>query len=227
MGKVTVKVIDKENGIVQISNVRLGFKSLWGPNIVKGKDSERHTAQFLFGKDDKEAFDQVFGVAKHVFAQATDGKGKLAFNEGKNRNPSGSVKWDGERFGIFEDKSGEKFYCAKTSNPKNYEPIYIDRRGRPVRVADGFDYTEIEDKVIYAGCRVNVKLQYKTSSLRGQMMLWPNLVAIQFNGHDQPFGGMSDKTLTEGFGEVDSPVNEETGFGEVETGSELDINNLM
>ena len=48
MGNISVKIIDMDKGIVQVSNVRLGFKSLWGPNIVKGKDSERHTAHFLF-----------------------------------------------------------------------------------------------------------------------------------------------------------------------------------
>lgn len=228
MGQVTVKVVDKESGILQVSNVRLGFKSLWGPNIVKGKDSERHTAQFLCKQSDKEAFEQVYAVAKYVFSKATDGKGKVPFNEGKVRNPSGSIKWNGERFGVFEDKSGENYFCFRTTNSKNYEPTYIDRKGRPVREADGFDYTKIEDKVIYAGCRVNVKIQYKVSNFKGEMMLWPNLVAIQFAGHDQPFGGMSEEKMLDGFGEVEASVNEETGFGEVEEeSSELDIRNLM
>ena len=225
MGNISVRVIDMDKGIVQVSNVRLGFKSLWGPNIVKGKDSERHTAQFLFGKDDEAAFHQVFDVAKHVYREATGGKGKVAFNDGKSRNASGSVRWDGERFGIFEEKTGAKWYCLRTTQPSKYDPVYIDNKGRPVR---DFDYTQVEDKVIYAGCRVNVKLQYTTSSVKGEVVLWPNLVAIQFAGHDQAFGGMSEETLTEGFSEVASPVNEETGFGEVaNSSSDLDIRNLM
>ena len=225
MGNISVKIIDMDKGIVQVSNVRLGFKSLWGPNIVKGKDSERHTAQFLFGKDDEAAFQQVFDVAKHVYSKETGGKGKVAFNDGKARNASGSVRWDGERFGIFEEKNGAKWYCLRTTQPSKYDPVYIDNKGRPVR---DFDYTQVEDKIIYAGCRVNVKLQYTTSNVKGEVVLWPNLVAIQFAGHDQAFGGMSEETLTEGFGEVASPVNEETGFGEVaDSGSDLDIRNLM
>lgn len=226
MGNISVRVIDMDKGIVQVSNVRLGFKSLWGPNIVKGKDSERHTAHFLFPSEDKDAFEQVYGVAKHVYSEATGGKGKVAFNEGKARNASGSVRWDGERFGIFEEKSGKKYFCARTTQPSKYDPVYIDNKGRPVR---DFDYTKVEDKVIYAGCRVNVKLQYTTSNVKGEVVLWPNLVAIQFAGHDQAFGGMSEETLTEGFGEVAGAVNEETGFGEVADsgGSDLDIRNLM
>lgn len=218
----TAQVIDENAGIVQISNVRIGFKTLWGPNIVKGVDTKRNVAQFWLDKEtEKAAFDTVYGLAAKVFGK------KPPFNNGETRNESGSTKWNGERFGIHHDtKKGCEYFCIKTTQPATYKINYIDSKGRLVR---DFDPKEIENKIIYAGCRVNVRLRYSTSEMDKKLVLWPNLVAIQFAGHDTPLGGESEETITSSFGEVNTGLDEEnTGFGVVEESKgNVDIDSLM
>ena len=220
----TAKVIDEIQGIVQVSNIRIGFKTLWGPNIVRGVDIKRNVAQFwLHQEREKEAFDVIYAAATKVFGK------KPPFNDGKILNDSGSTKWNGERFGIHHDiKNGIDYFCVRTTQPATYKINYIDSKGRLVR---DFDFREIENKVIYPGCRVNIRLRYSTSEMDKKLVLWPNLVAIQFAGHDTPLGGESEETIISSFGVVDTGIEEGTGFGAVEAGTQsttnVDIDSLM
>ena len=211
----TAKVIDEAQGIAQVSNVRLGFKALWKPNIVRGVDTRRNTAQFWLSMDkEKEAFETLYNLAGKIYGK------KVPFNDGKMLNDSGSTKWNGERFGIHHDlKRGVDCYCFKTTQPVSFKINYIDSKGRLVR---DFNPDDVEDKIIYAGCRVNVRIRYSASEMDKKLVLWANLVAIQFAGHDSPLGGESEESITSSFGAVDTGVEDVSdSFGKV------DIDSLM
>lgn len=201
MEKATVKILDESNGTVMLNNVRLGFKCLWKENIYEGRPTGRQVAQFLFEDDETEEYRKLEGVALRIL-QGVD-KSIRSVDEAEN-----------ERFAEYHGKQGEHNWVFRTSNSQQYPALYINEAGMPDRTTPP---DQIEDKVLYAGCRVNAKVQMgarPSTRKRGKTCLWPNLVAIQFAGHDKPIGGPSDQQVAEGFGKGGAvPQTAESGFG--------------
>lgn len=217
MEKASVKILDENNGTVMLSNVRLGFKCLWKENVYEGRPTGRQVAQLLFMDDETEEFEKLKAFGLRIL-QGVDPSIK-SVDEAEN-----------ERFAEYNGKQGEHNWVFRTSNSRAYPALYIDEAGMPDRTTPP---EEVEDKVLYSGCRVNAKVQMgarPSTRKRGKTCLWPNLVAIQFAGHDKPIGGPSDQQVAEGFGKGGSvPQTAESGFGKAEAPSEkkVDIDDML
>lgn len=185
--KVTVK--DAAKGLVQIDDIRLGFRCLWDENIYEGKPTGRQVASFLISEQEVPEFKKVIDLAASVY--------KSVYPQAKNindnqRNP---------RFIQNEDGS----LTLKTSNAAKFPARYYDNRGREV---SNPRLEGVENSVLYAGCRVNVKIQFNCNNK--STALWSNLVAIQFAGDDEPIGGLSSAEVADGFGAVDTGLGDDT-----------------
>ena len=197
MGKVTVKVLDEEQGIFQMSSARMSFFCLWKPNLYKGKATGRQLAAFTFNEDERDELKKSVQLALKQMRKV----------DASVKSPSEARN---DRFKSYVDKkTGEEYLTFRTSNDEKYPAAYVDERNRLFNSPD----PAIEDKVFYQGCRVNAKVQLKAKSGRDGIDLWSNLVAIQFAEDDQRLGGMSDEKKLEGFAPVErelpSPVREE------------------
>lgn len=201
MAKVKVQVLDENQGIVMLTNVRLGFKCLWKENIYEGRPTGRQVAQFLFEDDEVQQYDVLKGLA-------------LKIVQGVDKNIKSVSEIENERFAEYNGSSGEHNWVFRTSNSEKYPALYVGLDGLPDRTTPP---EEIEDKVIYAGCRVNAKVQMSarpSKRKRDKVCLWPNLVAIQFAGDDRRIGGASDEQIASGFEKkVQASSSETEGFG--------------
>lgn len=181
--KMFVKV-NQEKGIAQINNIRVVLRSLWEPNIYKGKDTGRQVAHFEVPKEDLPEFKKVMDLALGVYRQTK--------SNAKNVN-------DGLEYPRFtKSKYTEGALVFRTSNDAKYPAKYFDLSGSLVRdpKSQGVEHT-----VLYAGCYCNIKVQFtKVKSGEG---FWSNLVAIQFAGHGDAVGGLSDADAAEGFDVVE------------------------
>lgn len=207
--KVTVKVVDEGQGIVQMNNVRMTFKCLWKPNIYQGKPSGRQVATFEFSQDEVEEYKKLITFTTSVLKRV----------DSNITSPKDAVN---DRFRPYIDKDGKKHLVFRTSNSEKYPSVYVDENGRVVYNPD----PEIEDRVFYPGCRVNVKVQLKAEMRNRGVELWSNLQAIQFAADDERIGGMSEKQLSDGF----APVQRELPSPQTmksETGSSVSIDDLM
>lgn len=215
---VTVQILDENNGTVMLKNVRLGFKCLWKENVYEGQPTGRQVAQFIFEDDEHEEFQKLEALGLSVL-QRVDGSIR-SVDEAEN-----------ERFGEYNGKNGEHNWVFRTSNSRQYPALYINEAGLPDRETPP---EQIEDKILYAGCRVNAKVQMgarPSKRKRGKTCLWPNLVAIQFAGHDKPIGGLSDEQMAEGFSKGAAvPQTAESGFGKVPSPTpqkKVDIDDML
>lgn len=197
MGNVSVKILDEEDGLIQLNSARVSFMCLWKPNLYKGKATGRQVCAFTFSEEEKPELKKIV---------------KFALDQ--MRRVDGSVKSPSEarndRFKPYVDKkTGEEYLTFRTSNDEKYPAAYVDERNRLYNNPD----PAIEDKVFYQGCRVNAKVQLKAKAGREGIDLWSNLVAIQFAEDDKRLGGMSDEKKLEGFAPVErelpSPVQRE------------------
>ena len=187
MANMTVTVLDKEQGILQLNNARMSFFCLWKPNLYKGKATGRQVSVYTFNEEEKPELKKVVQLALYQM-QKVDPSVKSP-SEARN-----------DRFKPYVDKkSGEEYLTFRTSNDEKYPAAYVDERGRLQRQVD----PEMEDRIFYQGCRVNCKIQLKAKAGRDGIDLWSNLVAIQFAGDDQRIGGMSDNDIVKGFGTVE------------------------
>lgn len=182
--KATVRVVDEGQGIVQINNVRMTFKCLWKPNIYQGKPSGRQVATFEFAEHEVEELKKLIDFATIVLKRV----------DSSINSPKDAVN---DRFKPYIDKDGRKHLVFRTSNSEKYPSVYVDENGRVVYNPN----PEIEDRIFYPGCRVNVKVQLKAEMRRG-VELWSNLQAIQFAADDERIGGMSERQLSDGFAPV-------------------------
>lgn len=197
MAKVSVNILDEEQGIFQMNSARMSFYCLWKPNLYKGKATGRQVAAFTFNEEEKEELKKIVQLALKQMRKV----------DSSIKSPSEARN---DRFKPYVDKkSGEEYLTFRTSNDEKYPAAYVDERGRLQRQVD----PEMEDKIFYQGCRVNCKIQLKAKAGRDGIDLWSNLVAIQFAEDDQRLGGMSDNDIVKGFGTVErelpSPVQRE------------------
>lgn len=208
MSKVCVQVLDENNGVVMLSNVRLGFKCLWKQNIYEGRPTGRQIAQFLFEDDEVQEYDKLKALALKIL-------------QGVDASIKSVAEAENERFAEYNGKNGEHNWVFRTSNSEKYPALYINEQGMPDRATP---LDEIEDKLIYAGCRVNAKVQMgarASQRKRGKTCLWPNLVAIQFVGDDRRIGGASDEQIASGFDSKPAPP-ESAGFAPTKGGVNVD-----
>lgn len=180
----TVKVKDRDKGLIQINNVRLGMRCLWEENVYKGKPTGRQIARFIFSKEEQPQLREIFSAALEIY---------------KKRFSNATAKSEEvvTRFKKSEHNPGDIIFC--TSNAENYPAKFYNNQGALVHDPKG---AKVEHSILYAGCRVNALVQINTS--QGSDKLWVNLVGIQFAEHDAPIGGLSEGEIGESFGEVDN-----------------------
>lgn len=213
MAKATVKVLDENQGVIMLSNVRLGFKCLWKQNVYEGRPTGRQVAQFLFEDDEVQQYDVLKALA-------------LKIVQGVDKNIKGVGEIENERFAEYNGNNGEHNWVFRTSNSEKYPALYINEAGMPDRTTPP---EEIEDKVIYAGCRVNAKIQMSarpSARKRGKTCLWPNLVAIQFAEHDRRIGGASDEQIATGFDSKPLPP-ESQGFAPTAPSKGVNVDDMF
>ena len=184
-------IVNADTGLVQINNVTLGYRNLWTFGSYQGKTDSRHRASFVFRPEDKPAFAELSKLVLQVFKAVDPSVDSI--NAGEH-----------QRFKTAE-KNGVKEIILKTSNSAGYPARYFDSNGRPVSNPQD---TDAETKM-YPGCKVNAKIQFTATRTGTVTTLWPNLVAIQFAGHGTPFSGLDDAEVAEGFGKVDTVLDDD------------------
>lgn len=193
--KVEFKAVNKDKGILQLSNARLGFYCLWEENEYKGKATGRQVCNFIFSKDEMAEYKKVMAFALAVYRKQF-GDAEIS-----------ALTSDAEYPRFVTSKYNKTDKMLKTTNSEKRPAIYIDGNGRKV---SNPQLEKVEHKLFYMGCRVNVKIQFTTS--KGDDRIWSNLIAIQFAGDDEPFGGLSVEEAMEGFGTVEGAMNDDMDF---------------
>lgn len=206
--KARVKLVGEDT--IQIEHARLGYHALWRENEWKGKVTDRQVCTIIFSQSEVDEYKKAVSFVLELLRK-----------KNKNVKNVNDVKY--ERFVRYE-KGDILSFNLKTSNHKDYPATYIDSRGRVVRNPGELG---IESKVFYDGCRVNCKIQFNVTEERGgDLNLWSNLLAIQFAGHDDRLGGLSDEEVASGFSEVDVSLPTSESDDEIEVTDE-DVDDLF
>lgn len=163
--------------LVQISNVRLAFPSIFKPSARTPQDVPYYSALFPVqpgSENDRRIKDAIGQVVKEKYGAKADkrlaqllAKGDVFYKEGPKSNKEGDP-YDG-----FE---GMNHFRASNKGPL----VIVDRKGHPVTEAQG---------LIYAGCYVNVQIDVWVQDNQHANRVNGKLLAIQFVKDGEPFGG--------------------------------------
>lgn len=166
---------------VMLENVRVSFPHLWKKPVFHGQEGS-YGARFLFNKDaDAKKISEVKSVLLKLRNEGL---------KGIELPPDRICLRDG-------DKSGRAEYagCWVLHSNSDKRPYVVNQRNERVEEAE-------QDK-IYAGCRVNAKVGLWAMNNQWGKRLNGKLIAIQFEGDDEPFDGhhVSEEEALSGFAE--------------------------
>lgn len=161
---------------VLLTNVRLSFPALFEPKSINGSEP-KYSASLIISKDDTETL-QV--IEKAIEAAKEKGIAKFGGKIPKNlKTPlrDGDVERDEETY--------ENAYFIN-ANSKN-APEVVDRYKDPATGAIRY----LDETEVYAGCYVNVTVNFYAFSASGNKGIAAGLGNVQKYKDGEPLGGRS------------------------------------
>lgn len=165
-----------------LKDVRIAFPDIWEPRAFQGEGQVRYSAQFPIqpGSANETALDAAMlaaatqkweARAKDVLADLVS-RDKVCFVKRQKLNKKG------EPVNGFESMWA---LSASADPAKGQKPLVVNRNLQPVGKTDG---------VIYAGCRVDVKLSlWAQDSPKWGRRVNAQLLVVQFRADADAFGG--------------------------------------
>lgn len=161
---------------IQIKNVRISFPSIFKRSVFNGEEG-KYEATVLIPKEDKKTIKMLEKAIADAQAEAKIkvAKDKICLKDG-------------------DDSDYEDYFDHMTLKAANSKrPTVINRDKTPL--------TE-EDEVIYAGCRVNIIIDFWVQNNSFGKRVNANLYGVQFVADDEPFG-MGPVDVTDDFDDLD------------------------
>ncbi len=165
---------DKLNNVtVIIKNVRLSFPHLVEPKSTKG-GAPRYQLSVLLDPKDPNQKEQIRAIKETCEKIAMDNFGKKVSSDRcclrKGDDEDGNPRYDGY---------GGMWVVSAARAAKQGRPSLID--GRKKELAD-------PATTLYAGCRVNVKVNIYANEFEGVKRVNATVEVAQFWADDEPFG---------------------------------------
>jgi hypothetical protein len=162
-----------------LKNVRLSFPSLFKKAVFDGKEG-KYEATALLSKEEHKAV--IAKIESIIDAECKEAKIKRP-------TPDKLCLKDGDTI----DYAGyENCFSLKASN--NKRPTVINRDKSPIVE---------EDDVLYAGCYVNMVVDFWVQNNGFGKRVNANLLGIQFVKDGEAFGAGSDSNVSDDFDEID------------------------
>lgn len=181
---------------VMLNNVRVSFPHFWDKPVING-DEGKHSGVFLLDKNDK--------AHQATYKALLTAIGRLAKerNKGKALPSSKIFLRDGDDSGRDEYAG----YWTVNAATKSRPPVVLDRSARKV-------LSKTEDR-IYAGCRVNAKIDPWWQNNQYGTRCNASLITVQFVRDDEPLDGsyVSEDEAVEGFEELEPAAEEDAVEG--------------
>jgi hypothetical protein len=164
---------------IKIENVRLSYPNLFQKGFYEGKENKKYTATLVLDKSNP----------KHVAAKKLiDEQIETIYKETKTKR----IDFKEDKFCVKEESADfENSWLIKVGNSKR--PTIIDRDKSPLAESD---------EKIYAGCYVNVIIDFYYYDKQYGKFILSNLYGVQFSEDGEPFGtGPVD--VTDEFDDID------------------------
>jgi hypothetical protein len=196
----TPNVTFRDDGCIQVRNVRLSYPHLFKPWGMNEGDDKKYSAKFLLDKKTHAA--DIKALGGHIAALQQE-----AF---KGRIPNDKLFLrDGDQEG--KDTSAGQWVIAASESKR---PDVINR-----------DKTRIneDDDIVYPGCFVNVLIRPWSQNNKFGKRINANLLAVQFVRDGERFSGIerpdTDTAFDDISGEFDG-ANDDDGSGSGSTGGD-------
>lgn len=182
--EVKFKIVNKEEGIFMLTNVRISYPNLYRPGKYQGVLKTNLDCSFLIPRDQKKVASQV---NNYLISRARTLNSKIT-KMSQIKDPK------------FELAADKEHYVLKTTNQLDRPSVYINSDGCIVNDA----LTAGAEQILYAGAYAGIKIQVNPDNGSGKVKVWTNLVAIQRTGHGEKFGigTINDEDAQDGFDEV-------------------------
>ena len=169
---------------VQLKNVRLSFPKLFKPDTFNGEGTPKYGAAFLIDPSTPEGADNIkrLKAAANAAAEAKWGKGKIP----KLKADRQGLK-DGDE-SEYDGYAGMQVATGADVRP----PVLLDRDKSPLNEA-----TCMAENKLYAGCYVDVLLNFWAQDNSYGKRLNANLRAVRFREHGDEFSGVEKVNLDE------------------------------
>ena len=173
-----------------LRNVRASYPKIDTPGEPQnGAAVGKYGVTGLLDRDEHAAdIKAIRKFAKRMFEEKNDGRSFGAEKKGLRDGDGEDCK--------NPEYAGFEYLVANNKNA----PVFINNKGSAAPVAEARG-------VVYGGCYVNMKVEiYYHDHKKGGKRLDASLLAIQFAGHGDAFGGsvISDEEAEEGFGAVET-----------------------
>jgi len=182
---------DSKSDVIFLTNVRLSFPHLVDPQVKKneetGAERTSYNAELLMPPDHpgaaefmktvgRMALDKWAEHANTILSMLQNDRKQRCYGKGDERlHKKTLVPYDGHA-GMFYITAG-----------RERKPQMIQPSGKPIDSNDSLAYRALASEM-YAGCRVNVAIKPWLQDNKHGRGVRCDLVAIQFAGHDAPFG---------------------------------------
>lgn len=168
---------DKLNNVTFIvKNARLSFPHLTEPKSTKG-GSPRYQASLLLDPKDPAQKEQILAIKKCAEDMATSHWGKKVPSDRscirKGDDEDGNPRYDGY---------GGMWAISAARAEKQGQPRLVDRK------KNAFKDDATAAKTLFAGCRVNAKINIYANEYEGVKRINATLEVVQFVRDDEPFG---------------------------------------
>jgi hypothetical protein len=163
------------NVTIIVTNARLSF-----PHLVEAKSTNngvpRFQASFLMDPKDPEQKEQIKKIKETVEQIAMENFGKKVPSDKcclrKGDDEEGNPRYDGY---------GGMWAVSAARAQKQGRPALVDRRRNPLSDKDAAT-------MLYAGCRVNAKINIYANNHEGVKRINATIEVVQFVCDDEPFG---------------------------------------
>lgn len=160
---------------------RLSYPNLFTPRAINDQGEPKYSATLLIPKTDTAAVERVQaaidaavkdGIDRRIFKGAVDpSRSKYPpLRDGDTPKDDGSPRSD--------EFAGHWFIAAKASGKKP-RPSVVDANVQPV----------MDESEIYAGCYVNLFVEFYAYEASGNKGIAASLLGVQFVGDGEPLGG--------------------------------------
>lgn len=161
------------NVTVILKNARLSFPNLVTPKVTNG-GKPRFQASFLLDPKDPEQKEQIKELKALCEKMATENFEKKVSSDRcclrKGDDEDGNPRYEGY---------GGMWVVSATRANHQGSPALVDRKRNPLAEPA---------KELYAGCRVNVKINVYAQDYEGTKRINATLEVVQFWTNDEPFG---------------------------------------
>ena len=163
------------NVTIIVTNARLSF-----PHLTEAKSTNngnpRFQASFLMDPKDPAQKEQIKKIKETVEQIAMDNFGKKVPSDKcclrKGDDEEGNPRYDGY---------GGMWAVSAARAQKQGRPVLVDRRRNPLSDKDAAT-------MLYAGCRVNAKINIYANNHEGVKRINATIEVVQFVRDDEPFG---------------------------------------